>query len=322
MPAASESPATAVQPKAAPQVSFDQARQLVLAMRPRQWAKNLLLYLAFFFTLGTHDTDGAAGELRLFGEATLAFLLFCLLSGATYLINDLMDAEADRLHPKKQHRPLASGRLIPAFAKTAAGIAIAAGVGLSFLLDAGFGVIAVVYLGVTLGYNVQLKHMVILDVMAVAAGFVLRAAAGAQVIDVPISEWLYVMTGLGALLISLGKRRDELLSLGDSDAANHRPVLEHYTVAFLDQLIAVVAPAALVAYTLYTFTADNLPGDNSMMLTIPFVMYGVFRYLFLVHRRNLGGEPEEIFLTDRPLFFNIMLWVAAAIAILAVDRYG
>ncbi len=320
MPASPE-PASGARPVPASAGTLDQARQLVLAMRPRQWAKNLLVYLAFFFTLGDHAAGGAGGEARLFGEATAGFALFCLLSGATYLVNDLLDVEADRLHPGKRLRPLASGALSPSLAAGAAALLVAAGVALGFVVDPGFGVIALVYLSVTLAYTLQLKHMVILDVMAVAAGFVLRAAAGAQVVDVPISEWLYVMTGLGALLISLGKRRDELVRLGD-DGAGHRRVLEHYTAPVLDQLIAVVAPSTLVAYTLYTFTAGNLPEDNSMMLTVPFVLYGIFRYLFVAHRKGLGGEPEEIFLTDRPLLICILLWMAAAIAILAVDRYG
>ncbi|MCH8191373.1 MAG: decaprenyl-phosphate phosphoribosyltransferase [Chloroflexi bacterium] len=296
-----------------------QLRQLVAAMRPRQWAKNLLLYLAFFFTLGQHTSDGFVNELGLFGEATLGFLLFCLLSGATYIVNDVLDLEADRLHPTKQHRPLAAGRLSPTFALIGAAIMASVAVAFAFVLDAGFGVASVGYLAVILAYNLGLKNMVILDVMAVASGFVLRAAAGALVIGVPISPWLYVMTSLGALLISLGKRRHELATLG-ATGSSHRRVLEDYSTAFLDQLVAIVAPATLVAYTLYTFTAENLPADNTMMLTIPFVLYGIFRYLFLIHRRNLGGSPEEIFLTDRPMLINILLWLATASGILLYAR--
>ncbi|MEE9284646.1 MAG: decaprenyl-phosphate phosphoribosyltransferase [Dehalococcoidia bacterium] len=296
-----------------------QLRQLLSAMRPRQWAKNLLIYLAFFFTLGQHETAGLAGELSLFGEVTLGFLLFSLLAGATYIINDLLDLEADRLHPQKKNRPLAAGRLNPTFAVAGSVVMAAVAVGLAFILDLGFGVMSVVYLGVILAYNLQLKNMVIVDVMTVAAGFVVRAAAGALIIGAPISPWLYVMTSLGALLISLGKRRNERAALGES-GAQHRRVLEDYSVPFLDQLVAIVAPATLVSYTLYTFTAENLPDDNSMMLTIPFVLYGIFRYLFLVHHKNMGGSPEEIFLTDYPLLINILLWLATASGILLYAR--
>ena len=297
----------------------NQLRLLVLATRPRQWGKNLLIYLAFFFTLGEHDVQGFSGELSLFGRVTLAFLLFTLLTAATYIINDLADVKEDRLHPKKQHRPLASGELSPAVAVTGALVLASIGVALSFVLDVDFGIVAVIYLGLMLAYTAALKDMVILDVLSISAGFVLRAAAGALVIDVPISPWLYVVASLGALLIALGKRRDELSVLGE-DGATHRAALRDYTIPLVDQLMAVVAPAAVVAYILYTFTAENLPDNNAMMLTIPFVLYGIFRYLFLLHRRKMGGSPEEILLTDYPLLANIVLWLATASAILMVNR--
>ena len=297
----------------------NQLRLLLLATRPRQWGKNLLIYLAFFFTLGEHDVQGFSGELSLFGRVTLAFLLFTLLTAATYIINDLADVKEDRLHPKKQHRPLASGELSPAVAVTGALVLASIGVALSFVLDVDFGIVAVIYLGLMLAYTAALKDMVILDVLSISAGFVLRAAAGALVIDVPISPWLYVVASLGALLIALGKRRDELSVLGE-DGATHRAALRDYTIPLVDQLMAVVAPAAVVAYILYTFTAENLPDNNAMMLTIPFVLYGIFRYLFLLHRRKMGGSPEEILLTDYPLLANIVLWLATASAILMVNR--
>ena len=180
-----------------------------------------------------------------------------------------------------------------------------------------FGALLALYLGITAAYNIRLKDEVILDIFAIAAGFVIRTAAGAQIIDAPISPWLYVMTSLGALLIALGKRRGELATLGEN-GSSHRPALEHYSVGLLDHLLSVVAPATVLAYTLYTFTADNLPDDNSMMLTIPFVLYGVLRYLFLVHTRNMGGSPEEIFMKDRPLLLNFVLWLAASAAVLIV----
>ena len=296
-----------------------QLRHLVIATRPRQWAKNLLIYLAFSFTLGQHAADGFADEFSLFVKVTLAFLLFSLITGATYIFNDLVDAHEDRLHPKKQHRPLAAGHLNTSFAITGGVLMAISGVALSFALDIHFGIVSAVYLALMLAYNAALKDMVILDVLSISAGFVLRAVAGALAIDVPISPWLYVVTSLGALMIALGKRRNELSLLGE-DGASHRAALRDYTIPLVDQLMSVVAPAAVVAYTLYTFTADNLPENNAMMLTIPFVLYGIFRYLFLVHKRNLGGAPEEIFLTDHPLLINIALWLATASAILLIER--
>ena len=298
---------------------FDQLWLLALAMRPRQWAKNLLIYLAFFFTLGEHDTQGVADEMALFGRVAIGFLLFSLLSGATYVVNDLADLQEDRVHPRKRLRPLASGRLSPAFALSSAIPMAMTGVGLAFLLDLHFGIAAAVYLGLTLAYSLYLKKIVIVDVLTLSGGFVLRAAAGALVIDVPISPWLYVMTSLGALFIALGKRRNELALLGD-EGELHRQALKDYSIPLVDQLVAVVTPVMVVAYTLYTFTAENLPDNNAMMLTIPFVLYGVFRYLFLVHRRSLGGSPEEIFLTDYPLLITIVLWLITASAILLAYR--
>lgn len=298
-----------------------QAWHLLLALRPKQWAKNLLVYLAFFFTLGEHAADGASDEVALLGLVTLGFLVFCALSGATYIVNDLFDLAQDRLHPKKRRRPLASGKLHQAPALAAAAALAGGGMAAAFLLDPGFGIIAAVYLALTVSYTVHFKNQVLLDVMFVASGFVLRAAAGAVIMDVPISPWLYVMTSLGALLISLGKRRNELENLGGNGAAQaHRPALQHYTREYVDQLISVVAPSTLAAYTLYTFTAENLPENNAMMLTIPFVVYGLFRYLYLIHRRNMGGAPEEILLTDVPLLINIAGWLTTAILILLIAR--
>ncbi len=298
---------------------LSQLWHLFLALRPRQWAKNLLLYLAFFFTLGDHVADDFSGELSLFGWATLGFVAFSLLSGVTYIINDYFDLEEDRLHPKKQNRPMASGRLHHKIALAGAAALAAIGLALSFFINADFGYVAIVYLALTVSYSIWLKDIVIVDVMAVAGGFVLRAAAGALAIDVPISPWLYIMTSLGALLISFGKRRNEMATL-ETSGETHRPVLKEYSVALLDQFVAVVAPATLVAYALYTFTAENLPENDAMMLTIPFVMFGIFRYLYLIHKKNLGGSPEEIFLTDTPLIINILGWFITAAAILAATR--
>ena len=292
-----------------------QPRYLLKATRPRQWAKNLLIFLAFFFTIGDHGGGGLSGEIAMASRSALAVLLFSLLTGATYIINDLMDAEQDRQHPQKRNRSIASGRLSPSVALAGAVALSVLGVAFAFRLDREFGWVSVLYLALNLAYSVSIKHVVILDVLSISAGFVLRAVAGALVINVPISPWLFVMTSLGALMIALGKRRSELTVLGAASGTT-RSVLDEYTVPLVDQFIAVVAPATVVSYTLYTFTSPTLPENHAMMLTVPFVVYGVFRYLFLVHKRELGGEPEEIFLTDRPLMINNILWLATATSIL------
>ena len=295
---------------------------LLAATRPRQWAKNGIIYVAFIFTVNQSWDPGAPREtLDLLLTSTAAFLLFCLLSGATYLVNDLLDLEADRNHPRKRDRAVASGRLPVGAAVGGAIVLAAAGLALAFLLRPLFGVVAAAYIALTVAYSLGLKRHAIIDVMALSGGYILRAVAGAVAIAVPISPWLYVVTGLGALLIGFGKRRNELALAGDDGAAEgQRRVLRDYSVKVLDQLIAVVAPATLVAYILYSFSAPGLPDDHTMMLTIPLVAYGLFRYLYLVYHRNLGETPEEALLTDRPLLAATALWLVAALAILAVFR--
>lgn len=283
-------------------------RPLLVSLRPRQWLKNTIVYVGVIFAQRLFD-DG------LFLRATLAFVAFCALSSAVYLLNDVLDREHDRQHPTKRLRPIAAGKLAP---RTA--LAVALGLALLGLLAAGalgWGVVALAaaYLAVMLLYNLWLKRIVLLDVFAIAGGFVVRAAAGAVAVGVPISPWLYVCTTLGALFIGFGKRRHELTLLADG-ADSHRVVLREYTPAFLDELIAVVSGSVVVAYSLYTFSAENLPRNKAMMLTIPFLLYGTFRYLYLIHVRNAGGHPEEILLTDRPLLLNLVLWLLVAAAIL------
>lgn len=295
-------------------------RALVLSTRPKQWTKNVIIYFAFFLTIqDAWDPQDLNDVGFLFGKTTLAFVLFSIITGAVYLFNDIFDAEKDRQHPKKRSRPLASGQLPIPIAAGAASLLVIAGLALSFLLEPYFGVVSLIYLATMVAYTLLLKRLVLLDVMAISAGFVLRAAAGAVVIDVPISPWLYICTALGALLIALGKRRNELELAGD-DAGSQRDALEDYSPRLLDQLIAIVAPSTLVAYILYTFTADNLPTNNAMMLTIPFVVYGLFRYLYLVHRKSLGENPEDILITDLPLILDILLWLATAAAVLLIFR--
>ena len=301
-------------------LGMEAAYLVLVSARPRQWVKNLLVYFAFLFTINVEWSLDAPGEaLALLGQSTLAFLLLCAVSGAVYLVNDWADRERDRLHPRKRHRPIAAGRLKPGVALAAAGLLGVGGVGASFLLAPGFGAVMLLYLLMMLGYSFLFKHLVIVDVLLLGAGFVLRAAAGAAVISAPISPWLYVVTGLGALFLGFGKRRSELVNAHEN-SVNQRGILQEYTPELLDHLISVVAPSALLAYMLYTFTAANLPANNSMMLTIPFVAYGLFRYLYLIHRRGVGERPEDALLTDLPLLVTLALWLFTASGVLFLFR--
>ena len=295
-------------------------RSLVISMRPRQWTKNLIVYMALIFSVGSawhiREVDT---WLPLLGKTSLAFALFCLVSSADYLVNDVRDRETDRLHPTKRRRPVAAGAFPPRAALGWASVLSLSGLGGMFALDLRAGGVVAGYIALMLAYSFYLKHTVLLDIMTIAAGFVMRAMSGALVIEVPISPWLYVVTALGALFLAINKRRAELLLL-DEQANQHRATLEEYTPDLLNQLAATVTASTLIAYGLYTFTADNLPENHSMMLTIPFVLYGIFRYLFLVHTKNQGGSPEEVLLKDWPLLLDILLWVAASLAILVVFR--
>jgi 4-hydroxybenzoate polyprenyltransferase len=292
----------------------------VRSMRPRQWTKNGIVFMAFVFSLGQSWHIGQPDTwLPLLRDSILALVLFCLVSSADYLLNDIRDRESDRLHPTKRYRPIAAGRLGVRAAYMWAVALVVLGVGGGFALEWKVGAILAGYLALMLSYSYWLKHVVLLDLAAIAAGFVLRAMAGAVAIDVPISPWLYVVTALGALFLIINKRRAEILLL-NSDAGNHRPVLEEYSADLLDQMASTVTASTLIAYGLYTFTAEGLPENHSMMLTIPFVLYGIFRYLYLVHKKDQGGSPEEVLLRDVPLIICILLWMATAAAVLIVNR--
>ena len=295
-------------------------KYMLRSVRPKQWTKNLLVFLALIFSMNLYwEPFDLTSVGHLLARTVAAFALFCLVSSSEYLINDLVDLENDRQHPQKRLRPLASGGLKPSYALITAVFLVALSLPLSFWLGRLFGAVVLGYVILMLLYSLALKHIVIIDVFTIAAGFVLRAVAGAVVINVPISPWLYICTVLGALFIGFSKRRHELVLL-NNDAPKHRRSLEEYTPQLLEQLIAVVAPAAVIAYSLYTFSATNLPQNHAMMLTIPFVIYGIFRYLYLVHSKNLGGTPEEILLSDLPLIIDIALWVVASTVILFVYR--
>lgn len=262
------------------------------------------------------ELDEAA---RLFARITTAFAIFCLITSAVYLFNDVLDAEKDRHHPKKRYRPVAAGVIAPFLALTIALTLAVGGLALALILEPLYAWVTLIYLVTMTAYSVYLKRLIIVDILVISSGFVLRAVAGAVVLDVTISPWLYICTTLGALFLGFAKRLNEIVLAGE-DGSLQRDTLEEYTPRFLEQLISIVAPATLVSYILYTFTADNLPDNNAMMLTIPFVMYGLFRYLYLVHNKNLGESPEQILLTDIPLILNIVLWLATASVVLVVYR--
>jgi 4-hydroxybenzoate polyprenyltransferase len=278
-------------------------------MRPRQWAKNVFVFGALVF-------DGKVFHPGPLSRTAAGFVLMCLISSTVYILNDIADLEADRSHPTKRNRPIASGAL-PLRVAWPAGVVLGlVTLLLSFLLEPRFGSIVAGYFALNLLYSFWLKHAAIIDVLIVSAGFVLRVAAGVSLISVTrFSPWLYVCTTLLSLIIGFGKRRAELLLLAE-DANSHRRVLDGYTIPLLDQLIVIASASTIMAYSLYTFSAENLPDNHLMMLTIPFVMYGIFRYLHLVHVEHAGGAPEELILTDRPMLINLILWGLLALLIL------
>lgn len=295
-------------------------KAILISTRPRQWTKNLLVYFALLFTVNQEWKFGDTMEVvNLFGRSTAAFGLFCLSTSAIYILNDLLDAEKDRNHPRKRYRPAAMGTLTPVAGVVAILFMVCSGLLLAWILDRDFGCLLFIYLVAMFAYSGYLKRIVIVDIMVISGGFVLRAAAGAVVIDATISPWLYICTSLGALFLGFAKRLSELVVAG-KEAQAQRETLQSYSPRLLEQLIAIVAPATLVSYILYTFSASNLPDNHSMMLTIPFVMYGLFRYLYLVHDKKLGESPEDILLRDVPTIINLFLWLTTVCSVLVVFR--
>jgi 4-hydroxybenzoate polyprenyltransferase len=286
------------------------ALRVLASLRPAQWTKNLLVFAGLLFGRRLFDT-------RAILAAIGAFAVFCMLSGVVYIINDISDRESDRRHPRKAQRPIASGALpvktavAAAFAIGALALAGASVLGLPFLA------VAVAYLALQALYSGPLKHIVIIDVLTLAIGFVLRAVAGAVAVNVEISHWLLVCTILLALFIALAKRRHEIVLLADG-AANHRPILGEYSAYLLDQMIAVVTASTLIAYVFYTISPETQEkfGTPWLGLTIPFPLYGIFRYLYLVHRRDGGGSPADLLLTDRPLLVCVAVWALAVALII------
>ena len=308
---------------------------IIKEMRPRQWPKNGFVFLPLIFTVSQYWSPFTPTMWVFLGLTIGAFIVFCFASGFVYFVNDLADVEKDRAHPTKKNRPIASGALPEKVARIAVAalllITLIGAIALDLLSQqfpypAGvpifpfpfaFTVITIVYLVLQVAYSFSLKHIVIIDVFCIAVGFVLRTVAGAAIIQVPISPWLYVLTTMLSLFIGFAKRRNEIMIL-EGDAKNHRAILEEYSAELLDQMIAVTLACTVIAYSLYTFTAENLPKNHAMMLTIPFVLYGIFRYLYLIHIKNEGGSPEEALLGDRPLLLSVVLWGAAVVVILYV----
>ena len=285
---------------------------LLVSLRPNQWTKNLLVFAGLLFSEQHKLRDPHAVVL-----AVSAFFVFCLLSGVVYLVNDVHDREGDRLHPLKSRRPIASGALSPHVALGAAVVIGAVALAGAFALGTKFGVVSMGYLALLALYSMSLKHVVILDVLVLAVGFVLRALGGAVAIGVPFSHWLLLLTLLLALFIGLSKRRAELVSLAE-DAKGHRRILAEYSPYLLDQMIGVVTASTLLAYAFYTMSPETELkfGTDLMPLTIPFPLYGIFRYLYLVHQREGGGNPSETLIADRPLLVCVALWGAAVALIL------
>jgi 4-hydroxybenzoate polyprenyltransferase len=277
--------------------------------RPKQWAKNLLVLAALVFA-------ARFGELSAWLQAGAAFASFTLLSASVYALNDRMDAEIDRKHPLKRLRPVAAGTVSKLEAGLLAGLWAGAGLGLALWLGPGFLACALAYLAVSTAYSLWTKHQVILDVLSLSAGFVLRAAAGGLALNVRISEWLLVCTTLLALFLGLAKRRAELESLEGKPALQRR-ILDHYSLPLLDQMITVVASTTLVAYILYAVSPHENVHGPLMLLTVPYVLYGIFRYLYLSHRKGLGAAPEMVLMGDRALQVNLVLWVLTSVAILS-----
>jgi 4-hydroxybenzoate polyprenyltransferase len=287
----------------------------VLSLRPRQWVKNFFVFAAVVFAQKLFTP--------LIWPALAAFVIFCGLSGAVYLINDVLDAEKDRRHPVKRRRPIASGALPRLTAVFLGAALVAVSLAAAFALARPFGLVAAGYAALLIAYSFWLKYLVIVDVLTVAVGFVLRAVAGAKAVDVDISGWLIICTILIALFLALGKRRHEYLSLAD-EAPDHRPILAEYSEGFLDQMISVVTASTAMAYALYTMWPETVAKFHTRLLplTFPFVLYGIFRYLYLLYHLDLGGSPSDLLLNDRALLLNTLLWMASLIAIIYGPVWG
>ena len=289
-------------------------KYLLKAMRPKQWVKNVFVFAGIVFA-----NDLLITQLESIVRVLATFMLWCLIASSIYLINDLVDIEKDRDHPKKRYRPLASGHLAPASALVAVVIFLGIGLPLAWLLNTYFGIIMIFYVLMQLAYSFRLKHVVIVDVFIIAAGFVLRTVSGAVVLEIAISPWLLICTGLLALFLALSKRRHELVLL-EAGAGSHRRVLDDYSTELVQEMIAIITAATIIAYILYTLntTNPNIPTYPFplMLVTVPFVVYAIFRYLYLVYQKDEGGSTEEMLLKDWPMLLDIFLWGLTVLGII------
>lgn len=281
---------------------------IIRSLRPRQWTKNIILFAALVFANHAHQASYVM-------RSVAAFFLFCLISGSIYILNDIIDRVSDSSHPVKKHRPIASGALPVETARKVFSALLVITLLLSFAFSRPFGLAVSIYVLLQLAYTFKLKRVIILDVFAVSFSFLLRVVAGALAINVDISDWILVCSMLLALFLTLSKRRHELTLL-ETNAGNHRVILDEYSPYLLDQMIGVVTSATLVAYIIFTLDTETVAKFGEMILTVPFVLYGIFRYLYLVHVKHLGGQPEEILLTDIPLQIDIALYGIAALMLI------
>jgi 4-hydroxybenzoate polyprenyltransferase len=297
-----------VQTRAEP--GLPQLADLVQILRPTQWAKNTVLFAALIFAKHLFVIED-------FLTVCAAFVAFCFVSSGAYVMNDIRDCERDRQHPLKSRRPLPSGAIPLRSAAWLSGVLMAAGLIGATILGTGFAILTAIYLLLQVAYTFLLKEVVILDVMSIAAGFVIRAVAGGVVIDVPVSPWLIICTFLLALFLGFSKRRHELVLL-EGRAENHRAALREYSPYFLDQMISVVTASTVVAYAIYTASPEvqEKLGTDKLYLTVPFVLFGIFRYLYLVHQREEGGNPTQLLLRDRPMLADVLLWIVTAMILL------
>lgn len=280
---------------------------LVRLLRPKQWTKNLLLFAALLFSFEEIRTETILATL-------LGFILFSLVAGCVYILNDYVDRDRDRQHPVKKFRPIASGQVNPTHALLFGIILLTLSVGTAFVMNPLFGVLCVVYFLLNVSYSFVLKHLVILDMMTIAAGFVLRAIAGGVLIHVPFTPWFLICTMLLSLFLAIGKRRNELTLL-EGNTGSHRKVLDNYSITLLDQFNTIVTTATIISYSLFTFTSDR---SIHLMWTIPLVIYGMFRYLYLIHMKNQGGSPDRVLFEDKPILITVMLYVISVVTIFAI----
>ncbi|WP_458462843.1 decaprenyl-phosphate phosphoribosyltransferase [Paenibacillus sp.] len=280
---------------------------LIRLLRPKQWTKNLLLFAALLFSFEEIRTETILATL-------LGFILFSFVAGCVYILNDYVDRDRDRQHPVKKFRPMASGQVNPTHALLFGIVLLTLSVGAAFVMNSLFGVLCIVYFLLNVSYSFVLKHLVILDMMTIAAGFVLRAIAGGVLIHVPFTPWFLICTMLLSLFLAIGKRRNELTLL-EGNTGSHRKVLANYSITLLDQFNTIVTTATIISYSLFTFTSDR---TIHLMWTIPLVIYGMFRYLYLIHMKNQGGSPDRVLFEDKPILITVTLYVISVVTIFAI----